>query len=542
MMMMTVAKAIFEEEEEDDTYEEEEVVHHKYVSPMEKKEITKFGTQAEKARVIRVFANGDKHDKGVKVTLNTKTILTHAQLKQLLNNKITLFTGAVQKVYTPKGKLVKSLDEYVDGGKYVAAAGEGFNKSKVPIAALKVDEEEEGVGQEEEKPKKKKVTRKKVIQGPKLGKTKFGVQATKAKVLFIFQNKDKYDKGTKITYNPKTCRTHDQLKQLMTNKLKMQTGPVKKVYTTSGKLVRSLDSYEDYGKYVACGGEAFDIGKLSPHALKDDDDTELQEEEEEEVKTTTTTTTKKKKKSTTGTTGKKKVIKGPKLGTTKFGTQAEKAKVMYFFRNGDKHDSGVRYTLNTKRVLNMTQLKDALTNEVRLLTGSVRKIYSMEGSLVKSFDDLVDGAPYLCCGPEKPQFEKVSKASLEDIGKDLEYTPKGEEEAEVKFEYKSPVKKKTIKKFGTQAEKARNIYVYRNADKHDQGSKIVINPHKIKTHEQLKYLITQTINPITGAIKKVYNTKNKLVRSLDDYVDGASYVACGGEKLDLDKYPLALKE
>lgn len=89
-----------------------------------KKKVEKFGTQAEKAKAIFVFRNGDKHHAGVKYTL--KPNKTFAQVLVDLSNQVGVPTGAVRQIFTADGKLVKTLEELEDQGKYVCAGAEPF--------------------------------------------------------------------------------------------------------------------------------------------------------------------------------------------------------------------------------------------------------------------------------------------------------------------------------------------------------------------------------------------------------------------------------
>jgi hypothetical protein len=83
----------------------------------------KFGTQATKAPVITLYRNGDKHHKGEVYTV--KLVKTMEQFYDKASNLVKLPTGAVRKVYKQPGKVsVKSLDELVDGGKYLCCGGE----------------------------------------------------------------------------------------------------------------------------------------------------------------------------------------------------------------------------------------------------------------------------------------------------------------------------------------------------------------------------------------------------------------------------------
>lgn len=93
-----------------------------------------FGTQSSTSPVIYVFRNGDKHHKGVKITLNPKTIKTIDQLKEKCTAEVQLTTGPARKILDLNGKAINSLDEFKNGENYIAVGGEGkidLNNSKM---------------------------------------------------------------------------------------------------------------------------------------------------------------------------------------------------------------------------------------------------------------------------------------------------------------------------------------------------------------------------------------------------------------------------
>jgi len=100
--------------------------------------VTKFGTQAAVARKIHIFQNGDKHHKGVVITM-IKGLATMEKLLTEITNKIALTTGAAQRVYRIVGAgesftQVTSLDAFEDGGMYLACGPEKIDKAKLPSA------------------------------------------------------------------------------------------------------------------------------------------------------------------------------------------------------------------------------------------------------------------------------------------------------------------------------------------------------------------------------------------------------------------------
>jgi len=86
---------------------------------------------------------------------------------------------------------------------------------------------------------------------------KFGVQAAKAKVIFVFRNADKRHGGERVAVNLKRFPTMKDLFRNLDTTVKLFTGSVRKLCDNTGKLITNLDQLKDGGCYVACGGEPF---------------------------------------------------------------------------------------------------------------------------------------------------------------------------------------------------------------------------------------------------------------------------------------------
>lgn len=87
-----------------------------------------------------------------------------------------------------------------------------------------------------------------------------------------------------------------------------------------------------------------------------------------------------------------------------------------------------------------------------------------------------------------------------------------------------------VTKFGTQAEKAAVITLFRNGDKNDAGVQLTVGK-QYKTLEQLLDKASQSVKLPTGAVRKIYKKGGKVsVKKLEDFVDGGKYLCCGGEK------------
>jgi len=100
-------------------------------------QVTKFGTQAQTAKKITVYLNGDKNHKGVTITLS-KSINSFKKLLAEITKKLTFSTGAAQRIYEAIGdeekpfKLIKELDDMIDGSRYLACGPEKIAHDRMP--------------------------------------------------------------------------------------------------------------------------------------------------------------------------------------------------------------------------------------------------------------------------------------------------------------------------------------------------------------------------------------------------------------------------
>eukprot|EP01133_Synstelium_polycarpum_P019705 gene19705-23598_t len=221
---------------------------------------------------------------------------------------------------------------------------------------------------------------------------KFGVQTDKGKVITAWRNADKYqEEGARIVIHSTKFKTYDQLKVELNKKVGLFTGAVQKLQ-------------KDYMDYL-------EQRKVSKHI----------HQRQLEHKSTPSTPSATTPSTSTPTLGgqplscrtpspgsKKPVVSSYKDGIPqKFTVQTDKAKVIKAFRNGDKAHSGERITIHTTKFKTLDQLKESMSKQVQLVTGSVRKVYTFDGKLVKSLEDFQDGQNYICCGGEVVDLETV---------------------------------------------------------------------------------------------------------------------------------------
>jgi len=91
--------------------------------------LQKFGTQAEKARKVIFFKNGEINHKGESLLISDKKFKTLDQLKVELAHVLKL-SMPVMKIYDKDLKLVGDLAEVADAGRYIAVCKDGLLKDK----------------------------------------------------------------------------------------------------------------------------------------------------------------------------------------------------------------------------------------------------------------------------------------------------------------------------------------------------------------------------------------------------------------------------
>jgi hypothetical protein len=74
-----------------------------------------------------------------------------------------------------------------------------------------------------------------------------------------FRNGDKHHTGEKIVLHPTKQKTYEQVLQAMTDKVKLPTGAVRRVFTPLGKAVKTIDGFKENGRYVCCGAEKLNV-------------------------------------------------------------------------------------------------------------------------------------------------------------------------------------------------------------------------------------------------------------------------------------------
>eukprot|EP01132_Coremiostelium_polycephalum_P002512 gene2512-3110_t len=250
-----------------------------------KKPMQKFGVQTEKGKIIHCWRNGDKYQEtGARILVHATKFKTYDQLKVEMSKKVELFTGSVSKVYSMDKKLMKTLDDFQDGFNYICCGAEALNTEMIPKGLVGTFGKQEqatpsvstGTSEQESTPQPTSSTTTPAstttttttsVSSISAQKTLESLQTEKSKVIYAFRNGDRTHKGERVTIHPLKFRNYDQLKEQLSTQVKLVTGPVRKVFTTDGKLVKAMEDFVDGHKYICCSGEAFNSVDFPPAAL-----------------------------------------------------------------------------------------------------------------------------------------------------------------------------------------------------------------------------------------------------------------------------------
>lgn len=99
-----------------------------------------------------------------------------------------------------------------------------------------------------------------------------------------------------------------------------------------------------------------------------------------------------------------------------------------------------------------------------------------------------------------------------------------------------------MQKYGIQIAAPKNIWLYRNGDKYHSGLLFLVKPH-IMNFNSLLFEITKVLSPIIGPVRKIYDQNFRVVKKIEQLVDGAKYLCTSGEPpAPLDKLEIFLSK
>eukprot|EP00727_Mastigamoeba_balamuthi_P014826 m51a1_g997 hypothetical protein (769) ;mRNA; f:548088-554906 len=372
----------------------------------------KYGTQADKGRFIAVFLNGELHHRPRSILVSDRRFRTLDQLRIEMSKVLGMGTKPVMRIYdldSGHHEQITSLEQLADGGHYIACSSEPLLRDRLPTPQdYKEATAAEAAPADTALLTDRKTSSRATVSAYRDGvPDKFGTQADKAITINVYMNGELNHAGVEVLVHERKFRTFDQLRIELSKALKMGTKPVMRLYDFNRDLapVTDLAQLQDRGEYIACGSEPLIREKL-PRALTDPEmggEAMLAASVASHPSTPGHPTTPEQRKPT---------VRAYTDGApAKFGTQAEKAKKITVFPNGDPKHKGKEMLVSEKRFRTFEQLRIEMSKVLGMGTKPVMRVYDNDAGLahVTKLDQIADGGRYICCSSEPLMKDKTYK-------------------------------------------------------------------------------------------------------------------------------------
>ncbi|XP_063779319.1 doublecortin domain-containing protein 2 isoform X2 [Pseudophryne corroboree] len=203
--------------------------------------------QQPAVKTVHVYRNGDPFYRGRRMLIHEKRVGTFDVFLKDVTGGVQAPFGAVRNIYTPKyGHRVTSLDELQPGEYYVAAGRESFKK----LDYIHIGEN-------------KKKTLDPLSQVKPVSHSRINVSARFRKNLqepctvFLITNGDLMSPVVRLLIPRKILDQWELVLAMVTDKVKLRSGAVHRLYTLEGSPVQDGSELENGQFYVAVGREKF---------------------------------------------------------------------------------------------------------------------------------------------------------------------------------------------------------------------------------------------------------------------------------------------
>jgi len=224
----------------------------------------------------------------------------------------------------------------------------------------------------------------------------------KARKVRFFINGDKFFKGAVIAVNNEKFRTFDKLLEHLTRIMCTQVtlpNGVRNIYSLEGRLVTDIDVIQSGESYVCSSTSNFK--KLDYIALAEEDHTWNRVKRETYYLGMRNGSVRRDHYRMSG--------HSKSFGQTKSNSAAAdaeakiyiKPRIITVLKSGTKPRKAVRVLLNNRNTKSLDMVLADLTNTVKLDTGAVRKIYTLDGQPVNSLLDIKDEEVFIAYGVDK---------------------------------------------------------------------------------------------------------------------------------------------
>ncbi|XP_007901361.2 doublecortin domain-containing protein 2 isoform X1 [Callorhinchus milii] len=196
---------------------------------------------------VHVYRNGDGFFAGRKFVINERRISTFEAFLREVTHGVAPAFGAVRNIYTPQqGHRVRQLQQLATGQQYVAAGRERFKK---------LDYFQIGVKKNKTVPKDIQI--RPVAHSRIIASARFRRPIQEPCTICVIANGDLLNPAVRLLIPKKILRQWEQVLGMITEKVNLRTGAVRKLHTLDGRSISDGTELENGSFYVAVGSDKF---------------------------------------------------------------------------------------------------------------------------------------------------------------------------------------------------------------------------------------------------------------------------------------------
>eukprot|EP00301_Raphidiophrys_heterophryoidea_P022199 c6416_g1_i1.p1 GENE.c6416_g1_i1~~c6416_g1_i1.p1 ORF type:complete len:256 (+),score=74.59 c6416_g1_i1:51-770(+) len=194
-----------------------------------------------------------------------------------------------------------------------------------------------------------------------------------------------------------------------------------------------------------------------------------------------------------------------------------------FYRHDVRIDQGKTYLWNLSREFKTwDQLLRTLAKDIHGPTGPSQRVYDLEGNQVTSLEELKDHGIYVCCGGEKFTKEGIPPHAVGgDIHAPMPHhtttTTHATEPTALTQMIDDDINKNRTKECWFYPAVGQSV-------KTAKGAKLIINPSRYRTVDQLIGEVRGKVSLVTGPIQKLYDLEGNELTSIDGLKNHGKYI------------------
>ncbi|XP_067097789.1 doublecortin domain-containing protein 2-like [Osmerus mordax] len=204
------------------------------------------GAHPSPTKTVVVYRNGDAFYPGRRIVINPRQVPSFDSFLNNVTRGVEAHFGAVRNIYTPRqGHRILSLEILQHGEKYVAAGTEHFKKlDYFNITTVKPQ-------------RKKSEVIKPVVHSRIIVPARWGKILHESCTINVFTNGNYFVPPVRLLIPKYTLRNWEIVLAMITEKVRLRTGAVRRLCTLDGTPLSSSVELENNHYYVATGMERF---------------------------------------------------------------------------------------------------------------------------------------------------------------------------------------------------------------------------------------------------------------------------------------------